>query len=76
MYLHGGNDLKPLIGSRWRRKKRWCVSLFGYTIIGLANVEHNNPKRPPEVVYQGDNGFLWTMKLSEWPGNLVKITES
>jgi len=68
---------KPAIHSRWNRanydpsKGRYN----GYTIRIITNTEHRSNKHPPQVIYQGDNGYWWSLPLSEWPGNLIKERE-
>lgn len=43
----------------------------GYTVLFTTNTEHLSDKHPPQVVYRGDNGKLWSLPLSDWPGSLV-----
>ena len=38
--------------------------------------EHNTiicpvTHKPPQVVYLGDNGNLWSLALAEWPKHLI-----
>jgi len=57
------------MNTRWKRQD--CKSGHGYTVVGITNLAHQSDKHPPQVVYQGDNGNLWSMPLANWPGSLV-----
>lgn len=66
-----------LSGSRWMRNTPFDPSMGdynGYTILGITNTANIHPRHPPQVVYRGDNGHLWSLPLNEWPGNLVPET--
>lgn len=60
-----------VVGSRWKRADRSVDSEHGYTVLYTTNTAHLSEKHPPQVVYRGDNGHVWSMARSEWPGNLV-----
>jgi hypothetical protein len=63
----------PPVGSRWQRTAPHDPTkgpFVGYTVMGITNTENQNAKHPPQVVYRGDNGKLWSLPLAEWPGNL------
>ncbi len=67
--------MAPKSGSRWRHHHQTITHNHYYPVIGIANTGNKNPAYPPEVVYQGDNGFLWTKKLDQWPGSLFPAKE-
>lgn len=58
-------------GSRWRRSAQPEYG-FGYTVLYITNTKHASPKHPEQVVYLGDNGYIWSKPLNEWPGSLVE----
>lgn len=37
-----------------------------YTVLHVANVASINDKYPPTVVYQGENGHVWTKTVTEF----------
>lgn len=37
-----------------------------YTVTLLANMDSDKPEYPPTVIYQGDNGKVWSRPLTEW----------
>jgi len=61
------------IGSRWVRRVRgeYIKESNGYTVIAITNTAHKNEFHQPDVIYQGDNGNLWSLPWRRWPGNLV-----
>ena len=64
----------PEIGSRWARRAKHDPSkgaYNGYTVLFITNTANVSDKHPPQVVYQGDNGFKWSLPLTDWPGSLV-----
>lgn len=65
----------PEIGTRWKRKTTWYPELGvynGYTVVGITNLGHRHEDHPPQVVYIGDNGLLWSLELDKWPGSLTE----
>lgn len=66
----------PEHGSRWVRKDNVfnpdSGGYNGYFVLYVTNTEHIHTSHPPQVVYEGDNGHIWSLPLSEWPGNLEK----
>ena len=64
---------KTLLGSRWRRADYdFDKSNYnGYTVIVITNTAHKHPAHPEQVIYKGDNGNIWSMPLTDWPGNLI-----
>ena len=61
-------------GSRWGREgyDPFKGDYNGYTVLYVTNTAHVHENHPEQVVYRGDNGKIWSMPLSEWPGNLVQ----
>ena len=54
------NEIVP--GSRWRHRNG-----NAYTVLMLANEHTDRPEKyPVTVVYQGDNGRVWSRPLSDW----------
>lgn len=47
-----------------------------YTIILLANLESTNPRYPVTVVYQGENGNIWSRPASDWNRSMTKMPET
>lgn len=62
--------IPPEINSVWRSKRH--VGAMRYVVIGVANTAFQNPDYPPQVVYRGDSGFLWTKPLTEWYDKMVE----
>ena len=63
----------PPLGSRWTRKAPWDPTkgeYNGYTVLFVTNVQHPDIRHPPQIVYRGDNGFMWSIPASSWPGGL------
>ena len=62
-----------LLKTRWMRPgyRRELGTFNGYIVIAVTNIAHDHPRHPPQVVYKGDNGHIWSMPLSQWPGKLV-----
>ena len=46
--------------------------LIVYTVLMLTNMAHKHPSHPPQVVYIGSNGEVWSLPLDRWPGNLER----
>ena len=69
----GINVHSPKIGSRWCRKfyDSSMGGRNGYTVFCITNTENISDKHSPQVVYRGDNGKMWSLELSRWPGNLI-----
>jgi hypothetical protein len=63
----------PLVGTRWMRPGYDPVQgpYNGYTVTGITNTAHTSPRHPPQVIYVGDNGNLWSLPLDQWPGKLI-----
>lgn len=61
----------PDVDSRWHRIIAGQSGMrLGYTILFITNTAHDSKEHPPQVVYQGDNGNLWSLPLDKWPGSL------
>lgn len=66
----------PDIGSRWEIDREYHPSMGprnAYTVLHITNLDHPSNKYPPQVVYQGDNGHVWSRGLSVWPGGLRRV---
>lgn len=50
----------PAIGSRWKH-----YNGLEYTVLYIANLEGGKHYKET-VVYQGDNGKVWTRELEDW----------
>lgn len=63
----------PAIGSRFCRPDYTPAEgpYNAYTVLFVTNTSHVSDRHPPQVVYQGDNGRVWSLPLAEWPGRLV-----
>jgi hypothetical protein len=47
-----------------------------YIILCVANCHTEDPKRyPPTVVYQGDNGRIWSRDASDWHRSMKRMPE-
>ena len=57
----------PVEGSRWSN------GFHVYTVLFTTNLAHMHRRHPPQVVYKGDNGNVWSMDLKIWPGKLTEI---
>ena len=67
------HDNEPKVGSRWCRPGYDPSKgpYNGYTVLFVTNLSHRSEKHPPQVVYEGDNGRVWSLPLDKWPGRLV-----
>ena len=65
---------RPEISSRWTRPNYDPkMGLYnGYTVLFITNGAHVSERHPQQVVYEGDNGFVWSLPLSDWPGSLIE----
>lgn len=46
-----------------------------YTVIALANADTSDPEKyPVTVVYQGDNGKVWTKLLDDFAAKMVLVS--
>jgi hypothetical protein len=61
----------PKLKSKWIRSDSAPGSTFYYTVECITNIENINDKHPPQVVYRGKNGHVWSLPLKDWPGNLI-----
>jgi hypothetical protein len=53
---------KPIIKSRWVHTNKH----HAYTILLLTNEHSENDNYQIQIVYQGDNGKIWSRPLSDW----------
>ncbi len=63
-----------LLGTRWKREEPFDPATGeynGYTVILVTNTAHAHPNHPPQVVYLGDNGHVWSTDLATWPQRLI-----
>ena len=68
----------PALGSRWEIDAVYDPSRGprnAYTVLFVTNLEHLSSKYPPQVVYRGDNGRVWSRSLGQWPGSLRRLPE-
>jgi hypothetical protein len=68
----------PAIFSYWRRSEPHDPDkgvFNGYMVLFITNLTHEHHSHPPQVVYRGDNGHVWSLPLDKWPGNLVPDEE-
>lgn len=56
------------VDTRWRHHNG-CE----YTVKSLANVTSTRPEYPVTVVYQGDNGLIWTKRLEDFLAKMTPI---
>lgn len=63
---------KPAKGSFWQHHNG-----NRYTVLMVTNTEGDDPtkreKYPPTVVYEGQNGKLWSRKLADWHRSMTPI---
>jgi hypothetical protein len=62
-----------ITGTRWTRPNYDPEKgpYNGYTVLFATNTAHTSDRHPPQVVYQGDNGCVWSLPLADWPGSLI-----
>lgn len=58
----------PRINSKWRHRNG-----IKYEVICISNLESKNFKYAPQVIYQGENGNVWSRPLSDWNRSFTKI---
>lgn len=51
----------PQKDSKWQHRNGVV-----YTVLGVSNTESVNEKHPPDVIYVGESGSLWSRPLSDW----------
>jgi hypothetical protein len=67
-----------LVGSKWVRGTGYQPELgpyVDYTVTVVTNTAHPHERHPSQVIYEGSNGNVWSLPLSEWPGSLVPKAE-
>lgn len=63
---------RPKVGSAWVSKS----NLNGpYTVECVTNLSHSSESHPPQVVYRGLNGNVWSRPLSSWYEKMESIDE-
>ncbi len=69
--------MTPKIHSRWVKKgyKSFVGKYNAYTVLYITNTENKHSNHPEQVVYQGDNGKIWSLSLTSWPGKLIEEPE-
>jgi hypothetical protein len=55
-------------GSRWTHKNKRMT----YTVLFITNLRGNILAHPPDVVYLGDNGLVWSRPLTTWHESMLK----
>ena len=68
----------PPLGSRWEIDAEYDPSKDprnAYTVLFVTNLDHLSSKYPPQVVYRGDNGRVWSRSLGQWPGRLRRLPD-
>lgn len=63
------NEIKS--GTRWTHKNHHMK----YTVLFITNLQGNIVKHPPDVVYLGDNGNLWSRPLFTWHESMERIED-
>lgn len=62
----------PASTTRWQHTKGTC-----YTVLVVSNGDSDRPDEYPEtVVYQDDNGKVWSRPLSRWHGSMTEVPET
>jgi hypothetical protein len=44
-----------------------------YTVIHVTNTKNITSKHPPDVVYMGQNGYVWSRRLEGWDRSFTLI---
>ena len=66
----------PVIGSQWvKKEEKDTENPFKYTILYVSNTVSMSTNRIPDVIYEGDNGHIWSQSLPLWPSNLVPFAD-
>ena len=62
------DETDPVPGTVWRH-----YNGNRYTVLYIAN-KLDEPRYPKTVVYQGDNGFVWTRQVTDWRRSMTEIS--
>lgn len=57
----------PSVGSRWTHENEHL-----YTVLAVANLDSDRPSFPVTVVYQDEDGRVWSRPLSRW-GSMISL---
>lgn len=61
----------PSPQSRWRHTNGNL-----YTVLCIANEFTERPEQyPPTVVYQGDNGRIWSRPVADWARSMTPVDD-
>jgi hypothetical protein len=61
-------SIAPEPGTRWQHH-----SGAFYNVLIIANAKSDRPKFPPTVVYENDNGEVYSRPVSEWEGSFTQV---
>lgn len=67
-------DDLPIVGRRYMHTNGIC-----YTVLCLTNMDatpENAKKYPIDVIYVGENGKVWSRRLSDWWRSFILIDQS
>ena len=60
----------PKRGDVWRHRNG-----IDYTILHVTNIGHVREDHPPDIVYQGENGNVWSRRLSDWHRSFTLVKD-
>lgn len=60
-----------MVGTRWVRTDG--SHDVTYTVMFVTNLEHQSRTHPPQVIYQGSNGHMWSRPLEAWPPDSLTL---
>lgn len=64
-----GDELeRPKPGTPWMHRNGEI-----YTVLCITNTAHDTAAHPPDVVYMGRNGNLWSRPLSGWHDRMTEM---
>ena len=63
------SETLPAEGTKWEHYNG-CK----YNVLMLTNLHSENEKYPVTVVYQGENGRVWSRPLSDWHRSMTEIS--
>ena len=58
----------PEPNSHWRHRNGHL-----YTVMFITNTAKLSEKHPPDVVYKGSYGRMWSRPLSDWHRSMTKL---
>jgi hypothetical protein len=62
--------LQRFIGKQFKHKNGNI-----YTVLFLTNID-STPEHPIDVVYMGQNGKIWSRRLSDWDRSFTLLNEN